>query len=66
MNQVAKMAGLNRMAVSFIEAGLRIPSISTYARLAVALGVSPSEFLLIAERKTEPFFSQEPTEKEDC
>jgi transcriptional regulator with XRE-family HTH domain len=49
LNELSKRAGLNRMAISFIERGLRVPSISTYARIAAALGIAPSELLARAE-----------------
>jgi len=60
MNQVAKIAGINRMAVSFIESGARIPSIATYARLALALDVSPAEMLCKAEQATAALQNQRP------
>lgn len=49
LNELSKRAGLNRMAISFIERGLRVPSINTYARIAAALDVAPSQLLALAE-----------------
>lgn len=64
LNELSKRAGLNRMAVSFIERGLRVPSINTYARIAAALGVAPSELLEEAEANNKVWRSlQQPTPK---
>jgi transcriptional regulator with XRE-family HTH domain len=52
LNEVSKRAGLNRMAVSFIERGLRVPSVATYARLASVLQTTPSALLAEAESKS--------------
>ncbi len=41
------------MAVSFIENGQRVPSVATYARLAAALSLTPSDGLAQAENKDE-------------
>jgi transcriptional regulator with XRE-family HTH domain len=51
LNELAKRSGLNRMAISFIEKGQRIPSTDTVIRLAAALGLPPSQLFLEAEEK---------------
>lgn len=43
--ELAHAAGLHRTYVSGIERGIRNPSISIVAKLAVALGVEPADLL---------------------
>ncbi|HWB02947.1 MAG TPA: helix-turn-helix transcriptional regulator [Verrucomicrobiales bacterium] len=49
--EVAARSGLNRQAVAFIERGERRPSIETFSRLSAALGMRPSEALMMAEAR---------------
>ena len=49
--QLAAGVGLSRMAVQFIECGVRSPSGVTQSRLAAALGVSVAELVAEAERR---------------
>ncbi|MFN0126912.1 MAG: helix-turn-helix domain-containing protein [Verrucomicrobiales bacterium] len=51
LTDVAQRAGLTRQMVGFVEKGTRIPSLHTFARLAVGLGVSPAALLQEAEAK---------------
>ena len=53
LNELAKRAGLNRMAITFIERGERVPTLDTVARIAAALSIPPSELLAKAEEKVE-------------
>lgn len=48
-NRLAEMSGLNRQTVTFVERGDRIPSLSTFLRLARALGLTPSEMWKLTE-----------------
>lgn len=43
LGEVAVRSGLNRQAVAFIEQGERNPTADTYVRIALALGLRPSE-----------------------
>jgi len=43
--QLAKKAGLHRVSVAQIEAGMRIPDLSTRSKLAKALGVKMTKLL---------------------
>ena len=51
LTDVAQRAGLTRQMVGFVEKGTRVPSLHTFARLAVGLGMSPSALLQEAETK---------------
>ena len=51
LNELSKRSGLNRMAISFIEKGQRIPSIDTVIRIAAALGLPPSQLFSEAEER---------------
>ena len=43
LGDVAALSGLNRQAIAFIEQGKRRPTAETFVRLAMALGLRPSE-----------------------
>lgn len=49
LNELSKRAGLNRMAISFIEKGERVPSLDTFFRIAAALGIAPAALLEAAQ-----------------
>ncbi|MBM4326665.1 MAG: helix-turn-helix transcriptional regulator [Deltaproteobacteria bacterium] len=51
--QLGFEAGLHRTYVSLLERGRKIPTLTTLAQLAVALGLAPSEMLRQAERRIE-------------
>ena len=51
LNELSKRAGLNRMAISFIEKGERVPSLDTFFRIAAALGIAPAALLELAQRE---------------
>jgi transcriptional regulator with XRE-family HTH domain len=48
---LAEAAGYHRTYVSLLERGKHRPSLTTVIRLAVALGVSPSELVRQVERE---------------
>ena len=50
LNELSKRAGLNRMAISFIEKGERVPSLDTFFRIAAALGIAPASLLEMAQQ----------------
>jgi len=50
LGELARLSGLNRQAISFIEKGQRQPTTDTMARLGLALGILPSEIWKRAER----------------
>jgi transcriptional regulator with XRE-family HTH domain len=45
MNAIAERAGLSRMMVSFVERGMRNPTLDTLLRLTGALEIDPVEVL---------------------
>lgn len=51
LGEVAARSGLNRQAITFIETGERRPSTETLSRLAMALGLRPSEVWAKAEAR---------------
>ena len=51
LNELSKRAGLNRMAVTFVERGERIPNLDTFFRIAAALGKEPVALLDAAQKK---------------
>ncbi len=54
LGEVATRSGLNRQAITFIEKGDRRPSTETLSRLAMALGMKPSEVWAKAEARMPP------------
>lgn len=50
MTRLAEKAGLSRQMVSYVERGLRIPSLDTLLRITAVLGVKASTVLARAER----------------
>lgn len=51
LGAVAELSGLNRQAITFIERGDRKPNAETIAKLALALGMLPSDAWKRAEDK---------------
>jgi transcriptional regulator with XRE-family HTH domain len=51
LGEVAARSGLNRQAITFIETGERRPTSETLSRLAMALGLKPSEAWARAEAR---------------
>lgn len=51
LTEVARRAGLNRQAVTFIERDERTPRIDSLIRIALALDIRPSELWIRAEKK---------------
>ena len=51
MTEMALAASLTRQMVGFVEKGTRVPSLDTFARLAIALKTSPSALLGEAEKR---------------
>lgn len=51
MNALAQKAGLSQQMVSYMERGMRIPTLDTAARMAEALGLSLSELVQRGEEK---------------
>ena len=50
LNLLAQKAGLNRQTVSFIEQGLRNPTLNTVFRLTSALEVEPEKIIARARK----------------
>jgi len=50
MNRVAEDAGISQQTVSYVERGLRDPTLDTLLRILGVLGVKPSDFFLQCER----------------
>ena len=50
MTQLAELSGLTRQMIGFVEQSKRIPTVDTLAKLAVALGITPSAILAEAEQ----------------
>lgn len=51
LGEVAELSGLNRQAITFVERGDRKPTTETLAKIALALGLLPSELWGRAEQK---------------
>ncbi|MES2595799.1 MAG: helix-turn-helix transcriptional regulator [Verrucomicrobiota bacterium] len=51
LGEVAKISGLNRQAITFIERGDRKPTTDTIAKLTLALGILPSQAWAKAEQR---------------
>ena len=49
MRQLASAAGLSQPMISFLERGLRGPSLDTFLRLCAVLKLKPSDVLKRAE-----------------
>lgn len=49
LTKLAELSGLTRQMIRFVEQGKRVPTVDTLAKLAVALGVTPSAILAEAE-----------------
>ena len=49
MSKLSELSGLTRQMISYIESGQRIPTIDSIAKLATALGTTPSALLSAAE-----------------
>ncbi len=52
LTKMAELSGLTRQMVGFVEKGSRVPSLDTLAKLAIALGTSPSSLLRDAEKRS--------------
>jgi transcriptional regulator with XRE-family HTH domain len=51
MHQLAQASGLSQPSISYIERGLRIPSLDTLYRIAAALDVDLSNLIKKAMRR---------------
>ena len=51
MSAVAERAGLSQQMVSYVERGMRSPTLETVLRIAYALDLDPAEVIRLA-RKT--------------
>jgi transcriptional regulator with XRE-family HTH domain len=51
MRQLAKKAGLSQPMISYVERGMRIPTLETALRIADALDVDLSELLKQASKR---------------
>jgi transcriptional regulator with XRE-family HTH domain len=49
MRQLAAAAGLSQPMISYLESGMRAPSLDTFLRLCGVLEIKPSEVLKRAE-----------------
>jgi transcriptional regulator with XRE-family HTH domain len=49
MRQLAAAADLSQPIVSYLESGMRAPSLDTFLRLSAVLAIKPSEVLKRAE-----------------
>lgn len=56
LGKLAQRSGLNRQAITFIERGDRQPTAETLTKLALALGLRPSEIWTKAEVRLSPTF----------
>lgn len=45
MNQVDERAGLSQQMVSYVERGMRNPTLETMLRIAAAIGIDPAKAL---------------------
>jgi len=52
MSTVAERAGLSQQMVSYVERGLRNPTLDTLLRMAAALKLDLAELLAVAQRKS--------------
>ena len=50
MNEVARRTGLAQQTISFVERGMRMPTLDTLLRIASALDIDLSEVLREASR----------------
>ena len=51
MSAVAEQAGLSQQMVSYVERGLRNPTLDTLLRMAAAMKLDLAELLATAQRK---------------
>lgn len=51
LNELGKRSDVDRVAISFIEQGKRIPSIETLAKIAMGLELPTSRLWQMAERR---------------
>jgi transcriptional regulator with XRE-family HTH domain len=54
MTGLAAQAGLSQQMVSYVERGLRIPTLDTLLRLTDALGTNLDDVLLAARKRVRP------------
>ena len=52
MNQVAERAGLSQQMVSYVERGMRNPTLETVLRIAAAIGIDIAAVLRQAIKST--------------
>ena len=52
MNAVAERGGLSQQMVSYVERGLRNPTLETLLRMAVALDIDLAKLIATAQRQT--------------
>lgn len=50
MSTVAERAGLSQQMVSYVERGMRNPTLNTLLRISAALKIAPAELLASAQR----------------
>jgi len=53
-NQLAKLSGVTRQMISYVESRQRVPTVDTLVRLATALGLNASDLLANAEEGEKP------------
>jgi transcriptional regulator with XRE-family HTH domain len=53
MNRLGEMSGLSQQTISYIERGMRDPTVDSLLRICEALEVEASELILEAEIKAE-------------
>lgn len=51
MNAVAERAGLSQQMVSYVERGMRNPTLDTLLRMATALDADLAEIIAVAQRQ---------------
>ncbi len=51
MSTVAERAGLSQQMVSYVERGMRNPTLDTLLRMTAAMKLDPAELLAAAQRK---------------
>jgi transcriptional regulator with XRE-family HTH domain len=50
MTRLAEKAALSRQMVSYVERGMRVPTLDTLLRITAVLGIKASDVLARAER----------------
>ena len=53
MNQVAERAGLSQQMVSYVERGMRNPTLETLLRISAAIDINPAQVLARAQKEAQ-------------